>query len=564
MKTIKFFLTALVVGLFAASCSEDVAYEAGTLPDNAQVYFNADESTSISLDDEQTTFTVNVYRVNTSGSGTVSLSGEDLSEAGLFTLPTVATFADGEASTTVEVTINRDESVFEADVDYQFTLTIDEAYATPYASSTATFTVTYAPWGDWTLYGTGNYTYTLFWSGEDDESPVYFRQSLADSNKGQFWFGDEFLFYGVDLFVDVDLSTMTLSIPETFTGYDHSSYGYVYLSDLYTYTGSDDYKDLSYFDEEEGCFYLYLIYYVSAGYFGYGYETFQLTGFASYASSFTYQGRFTDTDDVDYAQGVISLDEGVATAKYVVASTSEDSDAIVSGIIDGSIDATTITEGGTVYIALEESGKYNMIIVTYNSNGEAKDYSVTTFTFKASNATTWEWTSNVYTGTYTYNLVFSGDDEGLTLTRDSSDPTLWTISDWCYGVDFTFYYDEESGDCYVDDQLTGYVHSSYGDMYVCDMVYYTGSTGYGVSYFEDGVFYFNVIYYVSAGYFGYGYEEFVITGASSVKRRASNRSMLTSLVPMDFNAKKSFGKSAMAQPMTKAISVEPLRAKLLK
>ena len=127
---------------------------------------------------------------------------------------------------------------------------------------------------------------------------------------------------------------------------------------------------------------------------------------------------------------------------------------------------------------------------------------------------TTSWTL-VGTGDFVYTQFFGDEDEpevdeGLELYQNDDDPTRYRIEKWGAGVNFTFTYDEETGEVLVDDQGTGYTHPNYGSVYVDDLLDYTGSSNNGTSYFEDGVFYFAVIYYVDAGYFGYGYEQFIL------------------------------------------------------
>ena len=131
---------------------------------------------------------------------------------------------------------------------------------------------------------------------------------------------------------------------------------------------------------------------------------------------------------------------------------------------------------------------------------------------KPANASTW---TQIGTGDFSYT-VFFGDEEdpavdaGLALYQNDDDPTRYRIGDWGYGVGFTFTYDEATGEVFVDDQPTGYVHASYGDVYVCEIEDYFGDTTRGKSYYENGVFHFATIYYVSAGYFGFGMETFAV------------------------------------------------------
>lgn len=131
---------------------------------------------------------------------------------------------------------------------------------------------------------------------------------------------------------------------------------------------------------------------------------------------------------------------------------------------------------------------------------------------------------HTHTGDFSYDQVFGGTDPGLTLTCQSasnSSAAIFTISHWCYDVDFNFVWNMDDNTITVPEQFTGYTHSSYGDVYVSDLNTYVGSNSQAASYYDatSATFYFNLIYYVDAGYFGYGYETFAITGEASAAIR---------------------------------------------
>jgi len=127
-----------------------------------------------------------------------------------------------------------------------------------------------------------------------------------------------------------------------------------------------------------------------------------------------------------------------------------------------------------------------------------------------------EWTK-INTGTYYYAQCFVDTLSGYELYVSNSDETKYKITDWCMGVDFTFTWDGDS--ILVDDQSTGYEHATYGTIMVCDLTTILGSTDHGTSYYDadSGTFNFFVYYYVEAGYFGYGYETFVLDDPAGVK-----------------------------------------------
>lgn len=154
-------------------------------------------------------------------------------------------------------------------------------------------------------------------------------------------------------------------------------------------------------------------------------------------------------------------------------------------------------------------GNYYPIMLAVADETSQTPYAPAEYSFTAGIPQTW---SAIAIGNYTYaSLAFSGMDEGLTLYKNDQDPTRYKIEKWCTGVDFCFTYDEATGQVVVDDQTTGYVDSTNGEIFIVETAVYVGDPSFGYGYYEDGVFNFSVIYYVSAGYFGYGIETFDIT-----------------------------------------------------
>ena len=112
--------------------------------------------------------------------------------------------------------------------------------------------------------GIGTYTYTQFWEG-DDEGLVISKSSADNTYRIGNWGG------GTNFEFTWDPSTNQCKVAEQFTGYTHDSYGDVFVSDLPSYS-----DEVTYDDPETKTFTFILIYYVSAGYFGMGPETFNV------------------------------------------------------------------------------------------------------------------------------------------------------------------------------------------------------------------------------------------------------------------------------------------------
>jgi hypothetical protein len=133
----------------------------------------------------------------------------------------------------------------------------------------------------WTAQYVGNYTYTQFFGSEDepavDEGLVLY-QSDKDANRWKI----EHWGYDADFIFTFDQTTGEILVQDQETGYEYGSYGMVMVDDIVDYTGSQNYG-YSYY--ENGAFHFNVVYYVSAGIFSYGEETFELTGYPTESSN---------------------------------------------------------------------------------------------------------------------------------------------------------------------------------------------------------------------------------------------------------------------------------------
>jgi hypothetical protein len=103
-------------------------------------------------------------------------------------------------------------------------------------------------------------------------------QSDKDANRWKI----EHWGYDVDFIFTFDQTTGEILVQDQETGYEYGSYGVVMVDDIVDYTGSQNYG-YSYY--ENGAFHFNVVYYVSAGIFSYGEETFELTGYPTESSN---------------------------------------------------------------------------------------------------------------------------------------------------------------------------------------------------------------------------------------------------------------------------------------
>ncbi len=255
--------------------------------------------------------------------------------------------------------------------------------------------------------------------------------------------------------------------------------------------------------------------------------TFPGVQIMDYSGSISYAGLYTDLEGTQYALGDVTLGSDVAYARAVLVEGKDNVNDAYAGIADGSLEYVEVTEDGQVQLAVPAdaaTGKYTLVLFTYDSTGEIQEYDYSTFDYRGYGPAE-TWTAR-YVGDYVYTLYFGSEDEpyndeGLTLYQSDSDETRFKIEHWGYDVDFAFTM-QADGSIVVDDQETGYTHSSYGAVMVDDLTDYTGSTAYGTSSYDasTGTFSFALVYYVSAGAFNYGTETYTVTDAATKERIA--------------------------------------------
>lgn len=529
---------ALAAGLTLTACDDDDDYSPAAAESGSQVYFHNEIETEIEIDPTATSFTIDLYRANTEGDITVPITAEGV-EGTIYTIPSSVTFADGEGTAGLVVSYNPDDISYGEYVD--ITLTIDGDYTTAYGYSTVTLTVGVTAWGEWGYWnadGTCDYVYTIFFGGTDGGLDFLYRQNFIYTNLYQFKIVN--CMYGVDLTLDYDSETGIVAVSEpTSTDYYYDSYGeYVYLCDynyywetIRGYTLGEDFSGVyGEFDTETGIIAIPVVYYISLGYFGADYEYIYIGGYDNpdLTVSVAYGGKIIDgNDNISSVIAEVTLGEDVEYANVGIVEGELTQDGL-NEVLNGTAEIfEVVTASGDVKFdasTLVNGTTYTIVAVSFYG-GEAQEYDAASFTFTTSGAETW---TAIATGDYEYSLFFEGTDPGLTLYQSDDDATRYKIEHWCYDVDFNFTYDETTGEVLVEDQEIGYEYGSYGMVYIDDLVDYVGGTDYGASYYADGTFYFSVIYYCSAGYFGYGYETFTL-GTSTATRSAAEKALKSNI-----------------------------------
>ncbi len=550
MKTItKIFGTALLAFAAAAlySCNDEIAYTPGEVVDGPQVYFSPESPSTVDLSTTESSFDVTVLRATSDDAVSVNLNVTDGSN-GLFDIPTVVSFAAGQTSATLTIGYEYNEDDFPYDTYYDVTISIPDDCSTPYGLGSYSFTAGVP--GPWTSIGTCTYADAFFFDDaysaeifQNGVNPNQFRieYPYADGlvkegyvDDGDQWGGDQYLTFTIMSPGNV-LNSTTITMDDLVfwdafdTGWNNPSYDANVK--LYHPAAFSGYQDESYWVnscvlsyQESGLpaqVQLAPFYYMD-GVGGWNYSsysgmvviTFPGAVIKDYSVEVAYAGKYSDADDNYQIVGSVTLGEDVESAEValVAGSVSVSSTAEAVELIEQAGNGQSVSASGTVSFDCNDSGTYTLVAVSYDADDEAQEYSCASFKFSIVTETWHEYG----TGDYIYTLYFGDEDDpytdaGLTLWQSDTDASHFKISDWGYGVDFCFSWDQTTNDVYVEDNYTGYNSSSYGPIYVDEIDDWNGGFSYQ-SYYEGGTFYFCVVYYCSAGYFGYGYESFILNG----------------------------------------------------
>ena len=539
----------MVVGLgtFTACTVDDEAK--GYTPATAsgmQVYLSKD-LTIVEVSKTESTYDIPVYRIDASEAATIPVEIKCDNEEYIF--PEVIEFEAGEKESKITVTYDNESIEYEK-YDSLY-ITIDPDFTTIYApGSFAGLIGAPEPWTEWEAVNSAG---TCQWALCDDMAPGYVMKDLGlvkrtneISGKIQFKvtgaFGEEAAEESgvsggektVDIIFDVDPVTNVVTCNTQDTGMTYSSHGTLFVADINTQQEKKVLDDGIY-DPENGSITFIAAYFVKAGLLAYGEETILFDGFdrKDFSLSATYLGTLTDEKGDVYAAAEVKLGADAAFGNAAVV-PGELTQEIFSSIISGEYKPSRLFEkDGIVKVSMEdmESGDYNFVFISYDADNQAQDFGIIKFKYTAGGATKETWTK-LYTGSYTYSLVFTADaegtpyvDEGLELYQSEADATKFKITPWGYGVDFIFHMDGE-GNVLVDDQETGYSKDGY-TIYVEDLVTAAGGKkdyGYSTYNQETGTFKFALCYYDNNNEIvegGTGYETYVLD--EEVKARVNRQ-----------------------------------------
>lgn len=575
---------AALVTVAMGACTSDYEYDTPEALKGAQVYFSNTLPSKIEVNKEAGNFDVTLSRQNTEGELTVPLMFT-ADEGNIYTVPSTVTFADGEATANIHITFNPDELVYGNYVGGTISFDADN-FSTPYGATSYKFTAGASAYVDVAggkgkfrdglisaLYGIEVLEYDVQIQ-EDAHTPGIYRVVAPYGQKG--WSGANPWYTAfdenesnTDMIIDAT-DPDYVYIKGTFnTGVTLNSSDGVLSAISYVQYLLDDGKTLDEVKAEmpelfgtfkDGVFTFpaksILLYFGSGGNLYYGNTDGMLrvampgVVLKDYSVGVEYLGRMTDTNDKDNAVFNLTFGADVTTVKYALVKEGEDLNKTASGIIDGSVEATEISEAGRVEVPFEESGNYYVVTVSYE-NGEAKGADATPITLKSSKDAEEQFEEVAY-GVFTLGVKdISGPffpEEGpigcflekmggtspypseATLLQSKSDPTHFRITPWLTdGYDFDFTWNKETGVISVSNNNSGVTGNQAGDKVIVDdvatIIGDDNASAKGLlNSYQENVFTFNLVYHLGDNTYAMEKETFEITAtAENAAKKGVNR-----------------------------------------
>ena len=450
MKTLKnifyFLAAASLVGF--TSCSDD---DATTSLKGDQVFFGTDLSSTIQLEENSSSITIPILRLNADNAASYPIFTSD--ESGLFTLPTSADFAAGENTANLVITYNYAELT--QDKEYPCTLTIgDSENTSPYGLSKYEFTLV-AP-APWTSLGKGTLTDDVITGAFNVENQV-FEVEIQQSDK------EPGMYRLVDPYIN---NKYSLSAGEGGSSSNYSCYLVIDATDPEAVTIAK--QNMGILGTDLGDFQMES---TSPGTLVNGVITFPKGGielsFTGYQSAFqanknglfkvvlpgasdvaapavtvAYKGSFIDAaSNKSNAVLDFTLNETATSYKFAVVegNITKDEAAIketAGKIVDGSLESTEGTASGSVLYPLAVSGTFTVVAVPFNAEGDAGAAAAAAFIYSAEGAPD---IVQVQTGNYTVHVTDAKDGYDCPLTLTAGDGFNEFVLDGLFGfTDYAF------------------------------------------------------------------------------------------------------------------------------
>ncbi|MBR3829715.1 MAG: hypothetical protein IKJ52_00540 [Muribaculaceae bacterium] len=436
MKKINLILGALVCLFAFSACTDEVDYTPAS-PESANgVYFPSTSQASVALKSDANTYDVQICRTDTAAEQTVQLTVETNDTVGALQIPNTVTFAAGQSS--ANLTINYDFAKMGYANEFAIQISIDPAVASTVGLSSYAFTVVVPE--PWKSLGMATFTDTFFFLDsykvevqQNELNPNYFRlvypyHEAFEVDDDGYWGGpwentDEYmnlyLLQPGETLGDATITQEDLVYFDPFcTGWNNPNYNDIV--NIYHPVTFAKYQDEQYFTYNKVVSYqenglpaiiqLAPYYYMdNTG----GWDNTQNDGMVTivfpgvvvkdYSVGIEYAGRFTNASDETFADFNVAMGEDVASVKVGMALTS-DPNAVVAGILNGSIEAVEITEAGTVRYPMATPGEYIAVAISFDAEGNPQEAAMAEFEYVGGAGPVW---NSLGMGQYTEGFVCS-------------------------------------------------------------------------------------------------------------------------------------------------------------
>lgn len=543
-------ISTVVFSVLMFSCTEKVEYSQAEKLTGAQVYFSSLTPSLIDLDREATSYSIKLMRGNTDGNLTVELKVE--SETDKLDIPTSVEFQDGENVANVNVTYSLDELGYDNYYKVKIALT-DDTYTTPYGPSSLDLSLGIpAPWvtlgkatyqddvllsifgletkpykldiqqngvqkNQFRLVNPFGKDYPMFSAieGQYDTSKNYYMEfSVSEDNKVIIKQGE--------LGVSVEQGTIGIATLKEGSMTKDSIITFPVNGLAFTING-----ELWNYVNTSGNFKL----------------AFPSTELSDYTLGVSYAGKYTTPAGV--TEGVIAelskVGEDIDNVSLAVIEGNDeviDTTAVLKQAMEVSFNSDNLPASFVIPFKDKTTGFYTIVAIAQAGD---KVCSLATSVFKYNEDVKEVWIDK-YKGTYNYAFLTDQEnnpavEENLIISQNQENPSLWRISGSETMDDFTFIYNEDDNQIYVNEStLLG------GTLYVTNSV---DDEGLPIAGNKSGDTYtFKVNYYDPYGNYGDYEETFVITGYAtegSTYKSVGTRSF-DSFVKKQINSYKSFKK----------------------
>ena len=281
MKKINYILALLAVGALAFACTEkEEVYTPGE--DDVEGCYRVSFPqqtvlTAYELDPEDetaATVTIKAKRQVTSGKITVPITIEQVPFDSAFVFThTDLVFEDGAADATFEVSFPK------AAVGVEYichVMVTDPQYVSMYSADTTYISFKFLK-VSWETLATGTFSESIAFGATVPDVKLQHCVTFPERYRlvDPLGFGQDITFTSVgEKQEDKDGEYYVLSLKPQESGYVYGSYGMVYVRDVASWQGDDYYLDGSRYYIADNYVQLFVQWYVSAGSFGYGYDTF--------------------------------------------------------------------------------------------------------------------------------------------------------------------------------------------------------------------------------------------------------------------------------------------------